>query len=180
MATKTKTKTTDTIKAGQLARIINPRHLAYGRIGMVTGGTKQKRVIHFIDLPPNIANEQTDPTGLVTRIANDELALIAPIPMAAFYLLVTIVERDGDHRHTHQCLAHGKHLQQEAVANSIAQCWYESGGEWDEDENVWRFDTHHFVFAEYWRELTMADYINLAHDLTDCTPGYIDNEDKSV
>ena len=110
MATKTTktTKTTDTIGAGQLARVINPRHHAYGRIGRVTGGTRQKRVIRFVDLPPNIANQQTDPTGLVAKVASNELALIAPIPMAAFYLIVTITERYGDRRYTQCCLAHGK------------------------------------------------------------------------
>ncbi len=163
--------TANTLKAGQLARVINPRHHAYGRIGMVTGGTRQKRVIRFVDLPPNIANQQTDPTGLVAKVANDELALVASIPMAAFYLLVTIVERYGDRRYEHQCLAHGKHDQQpEALADSIAQGWYE-GGEWDADEQLYRLGTHRFVLAEHWLKITMADYANWSI-LADRTPGY--------
>ena len=71
---------------------------------------------------------------------------------------------------------HKHHEQPEALANSISQGWISAaGGKWDEDENVWRFNPHHFIFAEDWREVTIADYINLAHDLDDCTPGYVGN-----
>ena len=41
---------------------------------------------------------------------------------------------------------------------------------WDDSEEVWRFGTNHFVLAEDWRELSLADYVNLSRALPDCTP----------
>lgn len=168
------TTTTTNFKAGQLVRIGNPRNIAYGRIAMVmTAKDKSRSLVRFADLPKTVS-VSPNPTGFTETFLNDDLTLVEDIPMADFYLLVTIVERSGDRRYVHHCLANGIQGQRrEMLADSIAQCWYESGGEWDTAENVWRFDTHHFVLAEDWRELTMAEYVNLAADLTDCTPDNI-------
>ncbi|PZO58024.1 MAG: hypothetical protein DCF15_06070 [Phormidesmis priestleyi] len=165
--------TTTNFKAGQLVRISNLRSLAYGRVAMVmTAEGKERSLVRFADLPKTVS-AAPNPAGFTETFATSDLTLITNVPIAALYLLVTIVERDGDRRYAHHCLANGIQGQrQETLADSIAQCWYESGGEWDAAENAWRFDTHHFVLAEDWRELTIAEYINLATDLTDCTPGY--------
>lgn len=166
--------TTTNFKAGQLVRVNNPRNLAYGRIAMVmTAKGKVRSLVRFADLPKT-ESASPNPAGFTETFPNDDLTLVHDIPMADFYLLVTIVERNGDRRYVHHCLANGIQGQrQETLADSIAQCWYESGGEWDMATNAWRFDTYHFVLAEDWRELTMAEYINLATDLTDCTPNNI-------
>lgn len=163
-------------KSVQLVRVMNPRHHAYGRIGMVKGSTNSKWIVCFVDAPQNAENQQIDPTGLAATFTNDELALLY-LPMADFYLLVTIVERHGDRRYEHQCLAHGRDGQQpKAIVNSITQCWIESSGEWDADEQLYRLGTHHFVLAEHWCKITMADYANWSI-LADRTPGYVRDED---
>lgn len=165
--------TTTNFKANQLVRINDPRSLAYGRVAMVmTAKGKERSLVRFADLPKT-ESASPNPAGFTETFAISDLTLIANVPIAALYLLVTIVERNGDRRHTHPCLAHGNEQEQEALANSVAQSWYGDDGHWDKKKLVWRFDTHHFVLAEDWRELTMAEYVNLAIDLTDCTPGYV-------
>ena len=166
--------TTTNFKAGQLVRISDPRSLAYGRVAMVMSAEwKGRSLVRFADLPKT-ESASPNPAGFTETFAISDLTLITNVPIAALYLLVTIVERIGDRRHTHPCLAHGNEQEQATLANSVACSWYEGcGGHWDKQKAVWRFDTHHFVLAEDWRELTMAEYINLATDLTDCTPGYV-------
>lgn len=168
------TTTTTNFKAGQLVRIGNPRNFAYGRVAMVmTVKDKSRSLIRFADLPKAVS-VSPNPAGFTETFLNNDLTLIEDIPMADFYLLVTIIERNGDRRYVHHCLANGIQGQRrKTLADSIAQCWHESGGEWNTAEDAWRFDTHHFVLAEDWRELTMAEYVNLSVDLPDCTPAYV-------
>ena len=162
-----------TFKTGQLVRITDYRNLAYGRIAMVmTAKDKGRSLVRFADLPKPVS-AHLDPTGLTAIFRNAELTLISDIPITKLYVLITIVERIGDRRHVCQCLAHSHQAEQQLLANEVAQCWHSGGGgTWDEDESVYRFTSEHFVFAEDWRELSLAEYINLRSVLTDCTPTY--------
>ena len=165
--------TTTNLKAGQLVRINDPRSLAYGRVAMVmTAKGKGRSLVRFADLPKT-ESASPNPAGFTETFATSDLTLVANVPIAALYLLVKIVERNGDRRHTHQCLAHSNEQEQATLANSVACSWHGDDGHWDKTKAVWQIAKHHFVLAEDWRELSMAEYINLAADLTDCTPDNI-------
>lgn len=159
------------LKTGQLVRVNDIRSLAYGRVAFVLTVLRTKDVqVIFTDCPPEASSPKYF-NSLIAKFSAQSLTVIDSIPVAALYLLVTIVERDGERRHTQRVLAYSDSSQsQESLANAIAKCWYEIGGEWDESEEVWRFGTHHFVLAEDWRELSVAEYANLATTLPDCTP----------
>ncbi|MEO0644884.1 MAG: hypothetical protein AAFZ17_01810 [Cyanobacteria bacterium J06650_10] len=162
---------------GQLVRVICPYSLAYDRIGRVIK-TEQYRVdVQFVDLPKVLSDSQRSDSCLTVFTSND-LTLIPDIPEAAFYLMVTVVERDSvgaaspteNRRYVHRCLAHGQGGQSQAeVANGVAKGWYGIGGRWDADEQVYRFSLHRFVLSEDWHEISLAEYINLLGVLDDRT-----------
>ena len=165
-------------EAGQLVRVSCPYSLAYGRIARVLK-TEQYRVdVQFIDLPKVLSDSQrSDCYGYATVFASNDLTTVASIPEAAFYLLVTVVERDSDRRYVHHCLARGHAGEQQAeVANGVAKGWYGVGGKWDADEQIYRFSTHRFVLSEDWHEISLAEYINwlgaLGDRTTDDTPTF--------
>ena len=144
---------------------------SYGRIASVLTVLRTDDVqVIFADCPPKESSPKYL-NSLIAKFSVQSLTVIDSIPVSALYLLVIIVERCGERRHTHRVLAHGDSRQsQESLANAIAKRWYESSGEWDDSEEVWRFGTNHFVLAEDWRELSLADYVNLSRALPDCTP----------
>lgn len=163
-----------TFKAGQLVQVTDTRHLAYGRMGIVVAAKKGERSqVRFADLPNGIAASD-DPTGFVNIFADDELTAINDVPIAAFYALVTISERNGDQDYTHYCLAHGDG-DLDAVAQAIAQNWYPEGGEWDDNENAYIFysDRSLTASAQDWEEIPLAEYIQFRRVLADCTPGFV-------
>lgn len=117
--------------------------------------------VQFVDLPKVLSDSQRSDCYSTVFTSND-LTLIPDIPEAAFYLVVTVVERDSDRRYVHYCLAHGQvGMSQEEVANSVAKGWYGVGGKWDTDEQIYRFTLHRFVLSEDWHEISVAEYINL-------------------
>ena len=156
-------------ETGQLVRVSCPHSLAYGRIARVLK-TDQCRVdLQFVDLPKVLSNSQRSDC-YSTVFTSNGLTLVSDIPEAAFYLVVTVVERDSDHRYVYHCLAHGQGGQsQTEVANGIAKGWYGIGGRWDTDEQVYRFALHRFVLAEDWHEISLAEYVNLLGVLNDRT-----------
>lgn len=156
-------------ETGQLVRVSCPHSLAYGRIARVLK-TEQCRVdVQFVDLPKTLSDSQRSDCYSTAFTSND-LTPVPDIPEAAFYLVVTIVERDSDRRYVHHCLAHGQGGQsQTEVANGVARGWYGIGGRWDEDEQVYRFALHRFVLAEDWHEISLAEYVNLLGVLGDRT-----------
>ena len=162
-------------ETGQLVRVSCPYSLAYGRIARVLK-TEQCRVdVQFVDLPKVLSDSQRSDCYSTAFTSND-LTFVSDIPEAAFYLVVTVVERDGDHRYVHRCLAHGQSGQSQAeVANGVAKGWYGIGGRWDTDEQVYRFALHRFVLAEDWHEISLAEYINLLGVLGDRTANDITN-----
>lgn len=163
------------LQAGQVVQVSDPRNLSYGRIAMVVsikeGGRAQVR---FADLPQGIGASD-DPTGFVHVFDDDELMAIKDVPIADFYALVTISERNGNQDYPHYCLAHGELGQLDDVAQAIAQGWYPEGGEWDDDESAFVFDSDRALSAsaQDWEEISLAAYIQLSRTLSDCTPGCI-------
>lgn len=162
-------------KAGQLVRVTDVRNLAYGRIAIVLSTKEGRRSqVRFADLPKGQATSP-DPIGLVRVFDDDELTAIKDVQIAAFYALVTIAEQNGNQDYTHYCLAHGELGQLDDVAQAIAQGWYPEGGEWDEDESAFVFCSDRVLsaVAQDWKEISLAEYIQLSRALSDCTPGCI-------
>lgn len=157
---------------GKIVRVTHLSSPAYGRIAQVAMAEPQRVQVQFVDLPISASVAQCC-AGSLAIFESSELTAVNGIPIAAFYLLVTVVERRGDCRYVHHCLAHGQTGQQQmAVANGVAQAWYGDGGRWDADEQLYRFGCCRFVLAEDWREISLAEYVNFRAALTDCTASY--------
>lgn len=149
-------------------RVTRIRSLAYGRVAKVVMAAPLRVKVQFVDLPKAATIAQSF-AGSLAIFETSELTPVDDGPAAAFYLLVTVVERKGDRRYVHHCLAHGQARQQQRqVANGVAQAWLD-GGRWDVDEQVYRFGCHHFVLAEDWHEISLAEYVNFRSGLSDCT-----------
>lgn len=163
---------TTRFKTGQLVRVSCPYSLAYGRIARIIRVAQYRVDVQFVDLPKALSDSQRADSDTTVFTSND-LTPIPDIPVADFYLLVTVVERDGDRRYVHRCLAHGQASEpQTAVADGVAKGWYGVGGKWDADEHVYRFTLNRFVFAEDWYEVSLAEYINFRSVLSDCTASH--------
>ena len=151
----------------QLVRVTRIGSLAYGRVARVLMTAPHQVKVQFADLPKALS-ANPNAVGCWAIFKNSDLTPVDGVPAAAFYLLVTVVERRGDRRSVHRCLAHGQTRQQQAeVANGVAQAWYGKGGRWDADEQVYRFGCHHFVLTEDWHEISLAEYVNLRVVLSD-------------
>lgn len=156
-------------EAGQLVRISCPESLSYGRIARVVRAMQCRVDVIFVDLPETLSESQQDDCCSTVFISN-HLALVQDVPAAAFYLLVTVVERDGDRRYVHHCLAHGYSVEwHTTVADGVAKGWYGVGGKWDANEHVYRFSLNRFVFSEDWHKISLAEYVNLRSVLRDRT-----------
>ncbi|MGI8932522.1 MAG: hypothetical protein ACR2FS_00460 [Phormidesmis sp.] len=153
---------------GQLVRVTRIRSLAYGRVAKVVMAAPQRVKVQFADLPKAASGSQSF-AGSLAIFESSELSPVDDVPAAAFYLLVTVIERRGDRRYVHHCLAHGQTRQQQRqVVDDVAQAWLD-GGQWDADEQVYRFGCQHFVLAEDWHEISLAEYVNFRSVLSDCT-----------
>lgn len=154
----------------QLVRVTRLRSLAYGRVAKVVIAAPQRVKVQFADLPKAPRATQ-NAAGSLAIFENSDLTAVDDVPTADFYLLVTVVERRGDRRYVHHCLAHGQTRQQQRqVANGVAQALLD-GGRWDADDQVYRFGCHHFILAEDWREISLAEYVNFRYVLSDRTAG---------
>jgi hypothetical protein len=154
-------------KVGQIVRVTRTDSLAYGRVAEVVMADSHQVKVHFVDLPKTIGLAQRA-ASCFTLFESNELMLVEDVPDAAFYLWVIVVERNGDHRYVHQCLAHGQRRQRHVdVANSVAQHWCD-GGVWDAAAQVYRFSLRRFVLAEDWHEVSLAEYVNLRSLLKVC------------
>lgn len=154
---------------GQIVRVTRPGNHAYGRLAIVVMAAPHQVKMQFVDLSKSLTIVQ-NMMGSLALAESSELTLVEGIPKARLYLYVTIVERDGNRRYVHHCLAHsiGKQTHQQA-ADGVAKAWYGIGGKWDADERVYRFSYRRFVLAEDWREISLADYINLRDFLPERT-----------
>ena len=152
----------------QIVRVTRIRSLAYGRVAKVVMAAPLRVKVQFVDLPKAATIAQSF-AGSLAIFETSELTPVDDVPVAAFYLLVTVVERRGNRRYVHHCLAHGQARQQQRqVADAVVQAWLD-GGRWDADEQVYRFGCHHFVLAEDWHEISLAEYVNFRSGLSDCT-----------
>jgi hypothetical protein len=92
-------------RIGQLVRVVNPRHFAYGRLAMVMMGGKASSQVRFADLPKNVAADP-NPSGFVEGFDNEQLEAVENVPIAVTYALVTITEHSNGQEHQRHCLAH--------------------------------------------------------------------------
>jgi hypothetical protein len=156
-------------QVGQIVRVTCIRSLAYGRVAKVVMAAPHQIKVQFVDLPKFIDLAQ-NALGSLALVESNELTLLPDVPAAAFYLLITIVERDGERRYVHQCLAHGQRRQYpQAISDGVAQSWCGISGQWEADEHIHRFSPRRFVLAEDWHEISLAEYVNLRSLLSDRT-----------
>lgn len=146
--------------AGNMVRIADPRNLAYGRIGQVLElGERQSRIC-FAE------------SGLVQVVDRSSLEDISRVPVASFYLLVTIqVEIDQDVSYTQPCLAHGKVGQPpDELAHAVARSWHPNGI-WDAVHQCVVVESLNLVVrAFHWSQKSATEYAELRLILDDCTP----------
>jgi len=158
-------------RIGQLVRVVNPRHFAYGRIAMVMMGGKASSQVRFADLPKGIAADP-NPNGFVEGFNNDQLEAIEGIPITPFYAIVTIDERNGEQEYRQQVLARGDSEDFEVIAQEIARTWYDDddGATWDETLEAYWTDFGATVSVAGWELITLAQYVALRDILSDSTP----------
>lgn len=155
-------------RIGQLVRVVNPRHFAYGRMAMVMMGGKASSQVRFADLPKGVAADP-DPSGFVEGFSNEELKAVATVPIAVTYALVTVTERINSQEHRHHCLAHAEmDVTIEGVAQAIALNWHPHGFRWSE-----ALETHFVVdVSQEYEEITAAEYALFSRVLEDKTPPF--------
>ncbi|MGB7085882.1 MAG: hypothetical protein WBD47_10035, partial [Phormidesmis sp.] len=85
---------------GQLVRVTRIRSLAYGRVAKVVMAASLRVKVQFVDLPKAATIAQSF-AGSLAIFETSELTPVDDGPAAAFYLLVTVVERKGDRRYVH-------------------------------------------------------------------------------
>ncbi len=159
-------------KVGQLVRVKSPRCLAYGRVVMVMS-VSDRIQIRFADLPKSVAAEP-NPDGFVQRFSPKELEMIEGVPVAAFYLLVTVLTLVGTQEHKRYAIAHGDIGQKpEDVAETVAACFFGSLGDWDGEFYLREQSPYASKLLSY-EEITMANYIMLSRTTPDYDLGVCD------
>lgn len=159
-----------TIEHNALISVIDTNHLAFGRIGMVLSSRNGSSLVKFADFPNHI--EPRFNAG--TAFLNEQIQLIEGIPVADFYLVVTIDEQNGSQEYTTRVLAHGNIPETAGgIADAIARNWYEDGGEWDEDEDAYDFSSDRPLRSSVANveEISVGQYITLSKWIPDTTPG---------
>ncbi|WP_204141948.1 hypothetical protein [Halomicronema sp. CCY15110] len=71
-------------RIGQLVRVVNLRHFAYGRLAMVMMGGKVSSQVRFADLPKGVAADP-NPNGFVEGFDNEQLEAVENVPIAVTY-----------------------------------------------------------------------------------------------
>ena len=157
---------TTPFRAGQLVRVVAPRCLAFGRYGCVLMSDRQQVQIRFADLPKSIGAEP-NPHGFVQVFQAEELAPVTGIPVAAFYLLVTVLTLVGTQEYIRYATAHGGigHKPEE-VAETIAARFFGSLGDWDGDFYLWEGSPYAAKLLSF-EHITVADYVALGHSTPD-------------
>ena len=164
---------TSEFKAGQLVQVKSLRCLAYGRIAMVMTVREQVQV-RFADLPKSVAAEP-NPDGFVQRFEPEALAVIEGVPIAAFYLLVTVLTLVGTQAHKRYAIAHGDLGQQpENVAETVAARFFGSLGDWDGEFYLWEGSPYASKLLSF-EHITVADYVTLRRTTPDYDLGVSEN-----
>ncbi|MGB3573664.1 MAG: hypothetical protein WBG63_08035 [Phormidesmis sp.] len=155
----------NTFYAGQLVRIISPRCLAYGRVAMVMTVSDGIRV-RFADLPTSVA-ASPDPTGLVQTFGVEDLARVEGVPVAAFYLLVTVLTLVGTQEYIRYAISHGNASEQPCdAAETVAANFFGSLGDWDGEFYLWENSPHAAKLVDF-ELITVAQYIELSRTTPD-------------
>ncbi|CAN5754646.1 hypothetical protein BH23CYA1_BH23CYA1_20130 [soil metagenome] len=157
---------TTPFQAGQLVRVIAPRCLAFGRYGCVLMSDRQQVQIRFADLPKSVGDEP-NPDGFIQIFQTTELTLIAGVPVAAFYLLVTVLTLVGTQEYIRYATAHGDLDEKPAdVAETIAARFFGSLGDWDGEFYLWQGSPYASKLLSF-EHITVADYVALGRSTPD-------------
>ncbi len=151
--------------AGQLVRVTSPRNLAYGRIAMVMTVCNGIQV-RFADLPQLVA-ASPNPVGLMQSFDPEDLVLVEGVPVAAFYLLVTVLTLVGTQEYVRYAIAHVEAGQKSCdVAETIAAMFFGSLGDWDGEFYLWENSPYAAKLVGF-ELITVADYIKLSRTVPD-------------
>lgn len=160
-------------QAGQLVRVKSVRCLAYGRIAMVVMVSNQVQV-RFADLPKSVAAEP-NPAGFVQRFNPEELEVIEGVPIAAFYLLVTVLTLAGTQEYIRYAITHGDFGQQsEDVAETVAARFFGSLGDWDGEFYIHEGSPYASRLLSF-EHITIAEYVSLNRTTPDYDLGVSEN-----
>lgn len=122
--------------------------------------------VRFADLPRSVGAEP-NPDGFVQRFKPEELAVVEGVPVAAFYLLVSVLTLVGTQDYIRYAIAHGELGQQPAaVAETLAARFFGSLGDWDGEFYLYEDSPYASKLLGY-EEITVADYITLSRTTTD-------------
>jgi hypothetical protein len=165
----------DGFTAGQLVQVADTRSLAYGRIAMVMGGGQPTQAkVRLVDLPKMVEPTDDPHIGVmvIETFNNDQLEAVEGIPIAPFYAIVAIDERNGEQEYRQQVLARGDSENFESIAQTIARTGYDKDDEatWYEVMEAYWTDFGATVSVADWELITLARYIALRDILADSTP----------
>ena len=152
------------LNAGQLVRVTSPGSLAYGRIAMVL--TVHKGVqVRFADLPKSAAS--LNPAELTQTFKAEELKPIKGVPVASYYLLVTVETIVGAQAYTRYAIAHGQEGEKAYdVAETVAAKFFGSLGNWDGGFYLWEASPY-AARLDGFERITIAQYIELSRTTPD-------------
>lgn len=93
--------------------------------------------------------------------------MVEGVPVAAFYLLVSVLTLVGTQEYIRYAIAHGELGQQpEAVAKTLAARFFGSLGDWDGEFYLYEGSAYASKLLSY-EEITVADYITLIRTTPD-------------
>ena len=122
--------------------------------------------VRFADLPKSVA-ASANPAGLVQTFSAEELALVEGVPVAAFYLLVSILTLVGPQEYQRYGIAHGNANEQPCdVAETVVANFFGSLGDWDGEFYLWEHSPYAAKLANF-ELITVAQYIELSRTTPD-------------
>lgn len=162
------------LRAGQLVQVTARRSLAFGRYGRVLMSAGDQAQIRFADLPKSVSSEP-NPTGFVQTFDCGDLTSVEDIPIAAFYLLVTVSTLVETQAYTRYAIAHGDIGQApKALADTVVARFFGSLGDFDGEAYIWE-NTPYSASLSAYEEITVADYISLSRTTPDYDLGVRQN-----
>ena len=155
----------NTFYVGQIVRVVSPRCLAYGRVAMVMTVSDGIRV-RFADLPKSVA-ASSNVDGLVQTFGVEKLAVVEGVPVAACYLLVTVLTLVETQEYVRYAIAHGNTDEQPCnVAETVAAKFFGSLGDWDGEFYLWENSPYAAKLLAF-EPITVAQYIELSRTTPD-------------
>ncbi len=155
-----------TFTIGQLVRVNDASALSHGRYGHILSLCASRAEVEFADLlgvaaviPPVHTFEQS------------QLEAVTDIPVASFYLLVTVLTLVGTQEYTRYEIAHGVAGESAAaVAENIAARFFGSLGDYDGEYYLWP-GTPYAAKLEKSELITVAQYAELRRTTPDYCMG---------